>query len=88
MTLTRTYKDVTRMALLGLALLAGMMGSALFIAQPAGLANVAPANVAETAVVFHVQADGYTWLPNLSIGTEAVVAFQVQADGYTYLPTL
>ena len=76
------------MSLLVLAMLASVMALALFLAQPAGLTNVSLPIGAETAVVFHVQADGYTWLPNLSIGTEAVVAFQVQADGYTYLPTV
>lgn len=65
MTLTASYKDVTRMALLGLAMLASVMGSALFLAQPAGVTNVAVSSAAETTVVFQVQPDGYTWLPKL-----------------------
>ena len=88
MTLAGTYKDITRMALLGLAMLASMMGSALFIAQPAGLTNVSLSNGAETKAVFQLQADGYTWLPTLSSRGETTVVFQVQADGYTYLPTV
>ncbi len=76
------------MALLGLAMLASMMALALFLAQPAGLTNVSLPIGAETPVVFHVQPDGYTWLPNLSGGAEVAAAFHAQADGYTYLPTL
>ena len=88
MTLTSSYQDVTRMVLLGLAMLTSMMGLALFLAQPAGLTNVSLSNGAATAVVFQLQADGYTWLPSLAIEGGTAVAFQVQADGYTYLPTL
>ena len=88
MTLTASYKDVTQMALLMLALLAGMMAVALFLAQPTGLSHAALSNEVETSAMFYVQADGYTWLPDLSISAAAPVAFQVQADGYTYLPTL
>ncbi len=58
MTLTGSYKDVTRTALLGLAMLASMMGSALFLAQPAGLTHASLSDGAETTVMFHVQADG------------------------------
>ena len=60
MTRTASYKTVTKMTLLGLAMLASIMGSALFLAQPSGLSNGA-----ETTAVFQVQADGYTWLPKL-----------------------
>ena len=65
MTRTASYKDVTKMALLGLAMLASMMGSALFLAQPPSLSNVSSSNAPEATVVFQVQADGYTWLPKL-----------------------
>ena len=88
MTLTASYKDVTQMALLMLALLAGMMAVALFLAQPTGLSDLAVSHEVERSAMFHLQADGYTWLPNLSIGADTTVAFQVQTDGYTYLPTL
>ncbi len=76
------------MALLGLSMLAAMMALALFLAQPAGLANVSLSNGAGAPVSFHLQTDGYTWLPNLSGGAETAAAFHAQADGYTYLPTL
>ena len=88
MTLTSSYQDVTRMALLVLAMLASIMALALVLGQPAGMPNVSLSIGAETSVVFHLQADGYTWLPNLSNGAETVAAFHVQADGYTYLPTI
>lgn len=76
------------MALLVLAMLASMMALALFLAQPAVLPNVSLSIGAETPVAFHLQPDGYTWLPNLSRGAGTAVAFQLQADGHTYLPTV
>ncbi len=88
MTIAASYKNVTQMALLMLAMLASMVAMALFLGQPTGLSDLAASHEVEKSAMFHLQADGYTWLPSVSIGADTTVAFQVQADGYTYLPTL
>ena len=63
MTLAASHRAVTRIALLGLAMLASMMALALFLAQPAGLSNMTLSTASDATVAFRVQADGYTYLP-------------------------